>query len=91
MIGRFTLVSALALTSLLACEKKEAPAQPASEMAATPPPTPAPVAPVPSAEASVDASTLPVEEQYEAEAEGEITADNLATKLDEIEKEIGSP
>jgi hypothetical protein len=86
------LFGALALASLLGCEKKEPPPPPTTAMtaapplAANPPPTATPIQP-----ASVDISTLPVEEQYEADAEREITADNLAAKLDEIEKEIDAP
>jgi hypothetical protein len=45
----------------------------------------------PAAEATVDVASLPVEEQYEAEAEKELTADNLSAKLDELEKEIQGP
>jgi hypothetical protein len=91
MKQRSNLICVLALVSLLGCEKKEAPAQPASEAPASPPAAAVSVAPPPVAEPTVDAATLAVEEQFEAEAEGEITADNLTAKLDEIEKEIGSP
>ncbi|MDQ2642643.1 MAG: hypothetical protein M3020_02420 [Myxococcota bacterium] len=45
-------------------------------------PEPAPV---------VDVESLPVEEQFEQEAEKDLTPQNLVAKLDEIEKEIGSP
>jgi len=87
---------ALALLTLAACEKKEAPtATPptpseAPVVAASPP---AAVAPTPAAvaEPAVDVNSLPVEEQYEAEANKEITADNLSAKLDELEKEIMAP
>ncbi len=81
---------AIVLVSLAACEKKEAPA-PATETTEAKPAAPAvpaaaaPVAPV------VDVASLPVEEQYEAEADKEITAENLTAKLDELEKELAAP
>jgi hypothetical protein len=92
---RLTVVLALGLLSLTACEKKEAPAStPApSEAAATPTPA-APAASIAAAAATepvVDVNSLPVEEQYEADAEQEITAENLTAKLDELEKEIATP
>lgn len=85
---------ALGLLSLTACEKKEAPAPAPSEAAAATPPPAAPAAPIAAAAATepvVDVNSLPVEEQYEADAEKEITADNLTAKLDELEKEIATP
>ena len=85
----------LALTVLLAatgCEKKEplpttpvADAPAAAPVAPAEPPALAPTAP------SVDVASLPVEEQFEADAEKEITADNLSAKLDELEKELAAP
>lgn len=84
------LVALLALLSAVACEKKETPAQPAAETSVAPPaPVSAPPPPPPTPEPVVDVSTLPVEEQFEANAEQEITAANVAAKIDEIEKEIG--
>ncbi len=90
-----TLLSASALCALVmfasACEKKEAPAPVASEAPAAPPvPSSAALAP-PAAEPVVDVATLPVEEQYEADAEKEVTAANLSTQLDQLEKEIAAP
>ena len=74
----------------IGCDKKETPA-PATE-ASPVAPAPAPVAAVPAvAEPVVDAATLPVEEQYEQDAEKEITAANLEQKLDELEKELAAP
>jgi hypothetical protein len=88
---RIFALSALVLLSLAACDKKEtAPTAPSE----SPPPAavPAPAAAAPAAaEPVVDVATLPVEEQYEADAEKEITADNLSAKLDELEKEISAP
>ena len=82
-------LSALLVAAALGCDKKETPpspteAAPPTEAAqpATPPPAPEPV---------VDVDSLPVEEQYEAEAEKEITADNMTAKLDELEKELAAP
>ncbi len=82
-------LSALCMIAALGCEKKEAPptpAEPAVAAAPAPASTPAAVA-----EPVVDVDSLPVEEQYEAEAEKEITADNLTAKLDELEKELATP
>ena len=50
-----------------------------------------PAAAAPAAEPVVDVASLPVEEQYEADADKEITAGNLTAKLDELEKEIAAP
>jgi hypothetical protein len=40
---------------------------------------------------AVDVDTLPVEEDFEAEAEKELTVANLSVKLDELDKEISAP
>jgi hypothetical protein len=82
---------ALVVTSV-ACEKKETP-PPADtgekpSTAATPP-APPPVAAA--APAAIDLDSLPVEEEFEAEAEKEVTSANLNAKLDELEKEISAP
>jgi hypothetical protein len=79
------IITTLALLGSVGCDKKEAPPPAVDTAAATPTPAPATAAP----EASVDASSLPVEEQFEADAEQEITTANLEQKLDELEKEIG--
>lgn len=86
-------LAALGLLALSACEKKEAPAPAPDTTAATPPAASAvPAATAPAApEPVVDVSSLPVEEQYEADADKEITAANLTAKLDELEKEIAAP
>jgi len=73
-----------------ACKKEEPPPPPASE--------PTPPASAPEArntvtappEPAVDVESLPVEEDFEAEAEKEVTAANLTKQLDELEKEIGT-
>ena len=82
-------LSALCLVATLGCEKKEAPPTPAepSVAAASPAPANTPAA----AEPVIDLDSLPVEEQYEADAEKEITAENLTAKLDELEKELSAP
>jgi hypothetical protein len=81
-------LSALCFVAALGCDKKEAPPVPAEPpVAAAPAPASTPAA----AEPVVDVDSLPVEEQYEAEAETEITAANLTAKLDELEKEISAP
>jgi hypothetical protein len=68
------LILALALAAA-GCSKKSEEAPTAAA------PEPAPV---------VDVESLPVEEQFEEEAEKDLTPQNLVAKLDEIEKEIGS-
>jgi hypothetical protein len=86
-------LAALGLLALSACEKKEAPAPAPDTTAATAPAASAvPAATAPAApEPVVDVASLPVEEQYEADADKEITAANLTAKLDELEKEIAAP
>jgi len=90
MMRRLIALGALGLLSLSACNKTQTPAPAASE---TPSATPAPVAaaPAPAAVPEVDVNSLPVEEQYEADAEKEITASNLSAQLDALEKEIAAP
>jgi hypothetical protein len=78
---------ALLVTLLVACEKKEEPAPAATDTAAA---APAAQAPVAVAEPVIDLDTLPVEEEFEEEAEKEVTAATLIAKLDEVEKEIGA-
>jgi hypothetical protein len=89
MIKKFGI--ALALFTLVACDKKEAPPADAGEKpsTATTPPAPPTVAAV--AAPAVDLDSLPVEEEFEADAEKELTSANLNAKLDELEKEISAP
>ena len=82
-------VSALIVCLTLGCEKKEAPV--ASESAPLAAATPAAAATAAPVQPVIDAADLPVEEQYEAEAEKEISAANLQQKLDALEKEIVQP
>ena len=39
----------------------------------------------------VDIETLPVEEDFEADAEKELTVANVNTKLDALDKEMSAP
>jgi len=85
---------ALVCLALVACDKKEVPAgadstKPSAAVEATaPPPPPAAVAPAPPV---VDVNTLSVAEDFEADAEKELTVANLSAKLDELDKEISAP
>lgn len=76
---------------LAACDKKEAPAAAESatpSAAAETPPAPPVVAAAPPV---IDVDTLPVEEDFEADAEKELTVANLSAKLDDLDKEISAP
>lgn len=86
----FIVTCALSL-AVSACAKKETPEPVASAPAAVQTAPLAASTPPSAPEAAPDASTLPVEEQYESDAETEITPDNLSSKLDELEKEISAP
>ena len=84
-------VIALGVVVLLAsaCDKKEMAAPVAADTSAT---LTVPVAPPPTAaEPTVDLANLPVEEQYEAEAARGVTAANVSSELDSLEKEIAAP
>jgi hypothetical protein len=85
------LLLAASSLSLAACNKKEETPAPAASEATTATPAPVAAAPAVPAEPVVDVASLPVEEQYEADAETEITPDNVQAKLDELEKEIAAP
>jgi len=84
------LALALLWLPLAACDKKDAPAsadlaKPSATAEATAaPPVMAAAPPV------VDVDTLPVEEDFEADAEKELTVANLSAKLDELDKEISA-
>jgi hypothetical protein len=88
-VSRVAVLGALVLLASVACNKKETSVEPTPEAAPTAAPQLA-AAPA-AAEPVVDLDSLPVEEQYEAEAEKEITVDNLTAKLDELEKELAEP
>ena len=76
------------LLALAACSKKEPPAPPAPE------PTPTVAAPVASAPApepsaaTAAAPDVPVEEDFEDEANQTVTSQTLDAQLDALEKEI---
>ena len=91
MSSKYIVLALFALGTLGACDKKEPTATEATESAsaAAPPAAPAPVAAA--APAPVDVDSLPVEEEFEGDAEKELTAANLNTKLDDLEKEITAP
>lgn len=78
---------AASMLLFVACEKTETPATAPDVAPASPPAAPVNTAP---AVPEVDLERLAVEEDFEQEAETEITADTLVAKLDEIEKEIGA-
>jgi len=77
--------------TLAACEKKEVAdgtisARPSAAVEAT-----AAASAVATAAPVIDLDTLPVEEDFEADAEKELTVSNLNAKLDELDKEISAP
>jgi hypothetical protein len=91
MMRKVTLV--LAALTLLACQKKEdTAASSKTETAETPKveATAPAAAAAPTAAPEIDLETLPTEEDFEDEAEKEITSQNLEKKLDELEKEIAA-
>jgi hypothetical protein len=84
------LMIAGSLLVLSACEKKaEQQELPVSEVASAPAPLVTDVAAA-APEVVIDVESLPVQEQFEQEAEREVDSKNLVAKLDELEKEIGS-
>jgi hypothetical protein len=87
MIRKLSLV--LALFLLAAC-KKEEPAPSPTEVNVVPAPQPTITTAAVPAEPVVDLDSIPVEEDFEEEAEKEVTAANLTKKLDELEKEISA-
>ncbi|MFZ5895681.1 MAG: hypothetical protein ACOY0T_31780 [Myxococcota bacterium] len=74
------------LLCLAACEKKE---QPAAE--ATPSVVPPPAVPAPAPAAEIAESDLAVSEDFEDDAEKEISASNYKAELSSLEKELESP
>lgn len=92
-MNRFMLLAVLALTT--ACDDK--PAAPAAPSAAVPgsaaPGAPTLVAPTASAngataDADLDKADLPVESDFEDEAEKAIDDDSLEANIDKLDKEI---
>jgi hypothetical protein len=75
------------LLAFMACKKEE---PPPSEVTVVPPATPSATEPAPVAEAPIDLEGVAVEEDFEEEAEKEITAANLEKKVAELEKELST-
>jgi hypothetical protein len=85
-----SLIIAGGVLVLCACAKKPEPQElPVSEVASAPAPLVTDVAAA-APEVVIDVESLPVQEQFEQEAEREVDSKNLVAKLDELEKEIGS-
>ena len=83
---RRVLFLALGLSLVgIACDKKESAA---ASTSATDPGTAA-SATTAEAPTAADESDIPTEQDFEDEAETQITASNLETELDNLEKEIG--
>lgn len=77
------LVAALSCCAAVACGSEERPK-------AEPQPLSVPGSPAKVSDAQPTADELPVPEDFEAEAEREITRDNARTELDAIERELES-
>jgi len=80
-----------ALLALVACSKKEPP--PSAESgpqipASSQPVAPVATAPTPAPSAAAAAADLPVEEDFEDEANSKVNAQTLDAQLDALEKEI---
>ena len=83
------LIFAVAICSLaIACEKKPSPEASTTAAPATPAATPATSAAATPAAVTVNDEDLSTEEDFEDQAKKEITAKNLDTELDKIDKEI---
>ena len=89
-MNRLSILVSVCL-SLAACSKQEAPTDAASTKPSAAAETTAAPPVVAAAPPSIDVDTLPVEEDFEANAEKELTLANLSVKLDDLEKEIGAP
>jgi hypothetical protein len=79
------------LLTLAACNETQPEVPAPVEQAAPATPTPSePVAPAPAptAEREPTADELPVQEDFQAEAEQQITASNLKSELDDLQKQI---
>lgn len=80
----------LALTLLLGCEKQAEPnSAPAEKSEAAQAAAPV-VADKPPASATVATEQVPAEEQFEQEAEQEVTAANFELQVDALQKELKS-
>ncbi len=88
MIRKLLLLS-IAL-SFVACKKEEPPAPSEVNVVAPPAPSATETTPAPVAEAPIDLESVTVEEEFEDEAEKEITAANIDKKVAELEKELAA-
>lgn len=81
--------SSLALALLVGCAKKD---EPSGTPAASPPVAAAPAAPAPEnkpmAATALNLDAIPVEEQFEKEAEESVTPANFEQQIDAMEKEL---
>jgi hypothetical protein len=86
------LTYVLIACALVACKKEEpAPTPPPEEVKVVAPAPQAPTMPAAvAAEPVVDLDSLPVEEDFEEEAEKDITTANLSKKVEELEKEMSA-
>lgn len=83
------LIFAIAFCSLaVACEKKPSPEASTTAAPATPAATPATSAATTPASVAVKDEDLSTEEDFEDEAKNDITAKNLESELNKIDKEI---
>jgi len=85
-MNRLALITWLGLALLIACGSDP---RPAAEPAPPAPAVPAPaVQQAPIAEVEPSAAELPLPDDFAAEAEQEVTSENLHAQLDNLEKEI---
>ena len=83
---------ALAALAAFGCDKKSEPPFPTPPVQTTStqvPPPGSPTAAQADSASAIQADQVPTEEDFEEEAEREITADNLEAELDKLEREIG--
>jgi hypothetical protein len=87
---RFIAIALIAVP-LAACEKKDEPKPQANAPVATAAPaaTTAAAATEPASATAEESGEIPTEQDFEEEAEQKITAENLESELDKLEKEIG--
>jgi len=85
------IVGIAGLAAALACETPAPPSPPPAEAAAAAKPEVPPVPSTPVATAPrVDLETLPAREDFEEQAEAEITPANLEKQLEALEKEVSA-
>lgn len=85
------LTYVLIACALVACKKEEpAPTPPPEEVKVVAPAQPTTTPAAVAAEPAVDLESLAVEEDFEEEAEKDITAANLTKKVEELEKEMSA-